>query len=112
MPIEMPSPAEILSLRAMPEDAYAICSDDDGWESPAVVFNQAATPGALVSWAWSQLTALDTVLRLQWGNRAPDDEQEVAEAVRTTLTPVINALRLSQERARALREAAAPPVAT
>ena len=109
MHIDHTAPASYPDLRAMPEDSHAICSDDDAWQCPAVVFNDAATPGALVSWAWSQLTALDTLLRELWTSRAGDDDNEVAAAVHTTLGPVINALRLSEERARELRKRAAAP---
>jgi hypothetical protein len=109
MPLEQPSPVSPEYLRAVPDGASAICADTDECDAPAVIFNEAASPGALVSWAWSQLTALDTLLLHQWMNRASYDEQDVAEAVRAILGPVINALRLSEQRARELRKGPAAP---
>ena len=88
---------------AMPEahDAIRIRFDED--EPPALVFNERALPGALISWAWCQLTALDSLLRpLSERSRPADDDADVVGAVRSVLVPVINALTFSERRAHEL----------
>jgi len=90
-------------LSATPEAVNAIRYDFDEDEPPALIFNESAQPGALVSWAWCQLSTLDTLLIAQRGRRPSCDEQEVAEAVRAIIGPVMNALRLSERRAFDLR---------
>ena len=88
------------STGAMPDDANAIRADFDESEPPALVFNEQALPGALVSWAWCQLKALDILLvAIAVTDRGHDGDQEVAGAVRAVLVPVINALEFSEQRA-------------
>jgi hypothetical protein len=86
---------------AMPEGHDAIRVRFDEHEPPAVMFNERARPGALVSWAWCQLSALDSLLRPLVDRRRPGDA-DVAGAVRSVLVPVINALVLSEQRAHEL----------
>jgi hypothetical protein len=97
----------------MPDGADAIRVDFDDDEPAAVVFNDQAQPGALVSWAWCQLTALDGLLRaLVVRQSAHDCCAGEVDAVRNVLVPVINALVLSERRAHELqreREASAKP---
>lgn len=93
-------------LGAMPEAVNAIRCDFNEGEPPALIFNERASPGALVSWAWSQLSTLDTLLIAQRDRRPSCDQQEVAEAVRAIIGPVMNALRLSERRGYELRKAA------
>jgi hypothetical protein len=89
---------------ALPDGADAIRVDFDDDEPAAVVFNDQAQPGALVSWAWCQLTALDGLLRALVARQSPHDcSAGEVEAVRNVLVPVINALALSERRAHALR---------
>lgn len=91
---------------ATPEAVNAIRYDFDEDEPPALIFNECASPGALVSWAWCQLSTLDTLLIAQRERRPSCDEQEVAEAVRAIIGPVMNALRLSERRAYEMRKSA------
>ncbi len=98
---------------AMPDGADAIRVDFDDDEPLAVVFNDQAQPGALVSWAWCQLTALDGLLRAIVARQTAHDccGGEV-DGVRNILVPVINALALSESRAHELqreREASTRP---
>jgi len=89
---------------AMPDGADAIRVDFDDDEPATVVFNDQAQPGALVSWAWCQLTALDGLLRaLVTRQSAHDCCAGEVEAVRNVLVPVINALALSERRAHELQ---------
>ena len=90
--------------QAMPEghDGIRIRLDDD--EPPALVFNDQALPGALVSWAWCQLAALDSLLQALTDRRQDDrDDADLAGAVRSLLGPVINALAFSERRAHELQ---------
>lgn len=87
----------------MPEAHNAIRVHFDQDEPPALVFHPSAQPGALVSWAWCQLTALDTLLAAGPETRWTVREQNVASAVRSVLTPVINALVFAELRAHELR---------
>ena len=90
---------------AVPDDANAIRYRFDEDEPPAVVFSDQAMPGALVSWAWSQLMALDALLAAGLENGSGrDGEPDVAGAVRTVLVPVINALRFSELRAAEMQD--------
>jgi len=88
----------------MPDGADAIRVDFEDDEPAAVVFNDQAQPGALVSWAWCQLTALDGLLRALVARQSAHDccAGEV-EAVRNVLVPVISALALSERRAHELQ---------
>ena len=92
-------------LSAVPDDANAIRCQFDETPAPALVFNDQAAPGALVSWAWSQLKALDAFLAVVSETKSRDEgEPDIAAAVRTVLVPVINALEFSEWRAYALEE--------
>jgi hypothetical protein len=83
----------------MPDDANAIRVDFDEGEPLALVFDGQALPGALVSWAWCQLMALDGLLvAIAVTGRGHDADTEGAGAVRAVLVPVINALEFSQQR--------------
>lgn len=94
----------------MPEDHDAIRVHFDPDEPPALVFNEHALPGALVSWAWGQLSALDSLLRVASQRRTPDDDDaDIVGAVRSVLVPVINALEFSERRAYQLRDGRAGP---
>ncbi|WP_422011927.1 hypothetical protein [Roseateles sp.] len=89
---------------AMPDGQNGIRADFDEDEPPAVIFNDQALPSALVSWAWSELMALNSLLdaiteRAHHSLGDPD----IAGAVQATLVPVINALRFSEERVCELR---------
>ncbi len=89
---------------AMPEghDAIRVRIDED--EPPALVFNDQAPPGALVSWAWCQLAALDSLLQAMTESRQRgEDDADVVGAVRSVLVPAINALAFSERRAHELR---------
>lgn len=89
---------------AMPEGHDAIRVHVDADEPPALVFNERAAPGALVSWAWCQLDALDSLLRvMSESGRGGDADVEVVAAVRSVLGPAINALVFSELRAYQLR---------
>jgi hypothetical protein len=91
---------------AMPEDHDAIRLDVDEEEPPALEFNAQASPGALVSWAWSQLSAMDAMLSaLTQQGGYDDDGGAVLDAVRAVVMPVINALQLSEQRAHEMRKA-------
>jgi hypothetical protein len=96
---------------AMPEGHNAIRVHFDEDEPPALAFNEQAMPGALVSWAWCQLTALDSLLRVlsERGERG-DDDADVVAAVRSVLEPAINALAFSELRAHQLQSRQAPPL--
>ncbi len=96
---------------AMPEDHDAIRIRIDGDEPPAVIFNDHALPGALVSWAWCQLAALDSLLQAMTERRQDgEDDADVVGAVRSVLVPAINALAFSERRAHELqREREAAP---
>ena len=101
---EMSQPATRSRINAMAEGHDAIRYDSDEAEPPALEFNEQASPGALVSWAWSQLTALDSMLRVLTARRGHDDgEADVLCAVRAILVPAMNALKLSEQRAHELR---------
>jgi hypothetical protein len=94
----------------MPDDANAIRVDFDESEPPALVFNEQALPGALVSWAWCQLKALDVLLvPIAVMGRGHDGDLEVASAVRAVLVPVINALEFSEQRASELQLGSTAP---
>jgi hypothetical protein len=95
----------------MPEGHDAIRIRVGADEPPALVFNDHARPGALVSWAWSQLTALDSLLQAMTDRRQDgDDGADIVGAVRSVLVPAINALAFSERRAHELRcERAARP---
>jgi hypothetical protein len=88
---------------AMPEGHDAIRIRVDRDEPPALVFNAQARPGALVSWACCQLTALDALLQALTDRRQHGDEADVVGAVRSVLGPAINALAFSELRAHELR---------
>lgn len=90
---------------AMPEAANAIRIHFDENEPPALVFNDSAHPGALVSWAWYQLTVLNTLLAAGAETRWTAHEQDLTRAVRSVLTPVINALAFAELRAGELKAA-------
>lgn len=94
------------NLCAMPDGHNGIRVDFDEDEPPAVVFNDQALPSALVSWAWSELMALNSLLNAitETHYRGPGDA-DIAGAVQATLVPVINALRLSEQRVQELRSA-------
>jgi len=94
----------------MPDGADAIRVDFDDDEPEAVVFSDQARPGALVSWAWCQLTALDGLLRAIVVRQSPHDccAGEV-DAVRNVIVPVISALALSERRAYELQRERAEP---
>lgn len=95
-------------LSAMPETSSAIRLGTFEDEPPAVVFHEQALPGALVSWAWCQLVALNSMLdAILATRRGPLDGPDVAGSVQVVLVPVINALELSEERAHQLRLASA-----
>jgi len=88
----------------MPDAPNAIRVNFDENEPPALVFNERALPGALVSWAWCQLKALDDLLMAIAGtDRDHEGEPDVAGAVRAVLVPVINALEFSERRASELQ---------
>ena len=93
------------SFSAVPDDTNAIRGTFDQGEPAAIVFSEGATPGALVSWAWCQLSALDALLVAMIEARPTDgDDASIAEAARVILVPAINALRFSELRAERLRE--------
>ena len=93
---------------AVPDASNAIRYQFDEDEPPALVFNDQASPGALVSWAWTQLQALDALLTVMIERGSRDEGvPDLAGAVRTVLVPVINALAFSEQRANVLQEA--PP---
>lgn len=98
---------------AVAEGVNAIRIHFEQDEPPALVFNESAHPSALVSWAWSQLSALDTLISTlaidSCGDGSPSD---VAASVCCVLGPVINALRYSEVRAHELRRAAGMPGAS
>lgn len=102
----------VRGLGAMPEGHNGIRVRFDIDEPPALVFHEKALPGALVSWAWCQLRALDSLLDAIIVTRRPDPgEPDVAGAVQAILVPVINALAFSEQRAHELQSdiAAARP---
>ncbi|GAP37828.1 hypothetical protein ABXN37_22160 [Piscinibacter sakaiensis] len=89
---------------AMPEghDGIRIVVGRD--EPPALVFHADAAPGALVSWAWSQLSTLDTLLdAVDRGHDSPVVAPNVAGAVRAVIGPVMAALAFSEQQAHARR---------
>lgn len=89
---------------AVPDGANAIRYQFDEDEPPALVFSDQALPGAFVSWAWSQLKALDALLVcLIERSSTGGGEPAVAGAVHTVLGPVINALEFSERRAAELQ---------
>lgn len=90
---------------AMPEAANAIRIHFDENEPQALVFNDSAHPGALVSWAWCQLTALNALLAAGSETRWTAHEQDLTCAVRSVLAPVINALAFAELRAGELKAA-------
>ena len=95
---------------AMPEGHDAIRIRLDGDEPPALVFNDQALPGALVSWAWCQLKALDALLQAISEQRQDSrDDADVVGAVRSVLVPAINALAFSERRAHELQREREPP---
>lgn len=77
---------------AMPEATNAIRTAFDEDEPPAIVFNESAHPGALISCAWCQLVALDTLLAAVSETRRTAHEKDVAGAARSVLVPAIGAL--------------------
>ena len=89
---------------AMPEATNAIRIAFDEDEPPAIVFNESAHPGALISWAWCQLIALDSLLAAVSENRRTAHEEDVAGAVRSVLVPALNALVFAELRAAELEE--------
>jgi hypothetical protein len=89
---------------AMPEASNAIRIAFDEDEPPAIVFNESAHPGALISWAWCQLIALDTLLAAVSETRRTAHEEDVAGAARSVLGPAINALVFAERRADELQE--------
>ena len=91
--------------RATPEATNAIRIAFDENEPPAIVFNESAQPGALISWAWCQLIALDTLLTAVSETRRTAHEEDVAGAARSVLGPAINALVFAERRAGELQEA-------
>jgi len=88
----------------MPEATNAIRIAFDEDEPPAIVFNESAHPGALISWAWCQLIALDSLLAAVSENRRTAHEEDVAGAVRSVLVPALNALVFAELRAAELEE--------
>jgi len=93
----------------MPDGSDGIRVHFEENEPPALVFNEQALPGALVSWAWCQLKALDVLLVAIAGiDRGDEGDPEVAGAVRAVLVPVINALEFSEQRASELQVGSAP----
>lgn len=91
-------------LGAMPETCNAIRVGTSDDEPPAVVFHEQALPGALVSWAWCQLVALNSMLdAIIEARRGQLDGPDIAGGVQAVLVPVINALEFSEERAHQLR---------
>ena len=98
-------------LDAVPEGSDAIRIHFAQDEQPAVVFGEQALPGALVSWAWCQLKALDALLSVGIESRSElDEETGLTDAVRTVLMPVINALEFAERRAEEIRKAEAERV--
>jgi len=96
--------------RAVHGDANCIRVHFDQEEAPAVAFNERALPGALVSWAYSQLSSLDTLLELISMGGSEEGGSEVAEAARSFLGPALNALVYSETRAHEIQsEGAASP---
>jgi hypothetical protein len=89
----------------MPEAPNAIRIHFDENEPPALVFNNLAHPGALVSWAWGQLTALNALLAGRAETRWTAHEKDITGAVRSVLVPVINALAFAELRAYELKAA-------
>jgi len=89
----------------MPESPNAIRIHFDENEPPALVFNDSAHPGALVSWAWCQLTALNALLAVGSETRWTAHEHDLTRAVRSVLAPVINALAFAEIRAGELKAA-------
>jgi len=88
---------------AMPEGHDAIRIRLDADEPPALAFNDQALPGALVSWAWCQLRALDSLLQAITEMRQDGrDDADIVGAVRCVLVPAINALAFSERRAHEL----------
>jgi hypothetical protein len=108
MAIDETTPSDRLRYCAMPEGVNAIRLEFDEEEPEAVVFNPAAAPGALVSWAWTQLATLHALLMDESGVSRGYDDLDVAEAVRAVIGPVMNALQFSEERAHELCKAADP----
>ncbi len=97
-------------LGPMPDGHNAIRMGFDNDEPPAVIFNPQALPGALVSWAWAELTALNDLLdAFIMTSEGGHDGLRMAVAVQATLIPVINALEFAEKRAHALRTATHPP---
>ena len=95
---------------AMPEGHDAIRIRFDADEPPAIAFNDQAHPGALVSWAWCQLTALDSLLQAITEMRQDGrDDADIVGAVRSVLVPAINALAFSDRRAQELQNERAAP---
>lgn len=91
----------------MPETCNAIRGGLFDDEPPAVVFHEQARPGALVSWAWSQLVALNSMLdAIIEARRSPLDGPDIAGGVQAVLAPVINALEFSEQRAHELHAGA------
>jgi hypothetical protein len=87
----------------MPETCNAIRVGTSDHEPPAVVFHEQALPGALVSWAWCQLVALNSMLdAIIETRRGQLDGPDIAGGVQAVLVPVINALEFSEQRAHEL----------
>lgn len=102
--------SRLRELGALPWDHNAIRIGFNDDEPPAVMFHREALPGALVSWAWSQLMSLNSMLEAVLETRhSSSDGADIAGAVQTVLVPVINALQFSEERAHQLRLGSAGP---
>lgn len=96
------------SLSAIAEGSSAIRTKVGAGEPAAVVFHDQAAPSALVSWAWCQLSALDSLLSAMIESCPTDaDATDVAAATRVILVPALNALQFSEQRVEELRKASA-----
>lgn len=96
--------------RAVHADTNCIRVEFDEDEPPAVAFDDRALPGALVSWAYSQLSSLDTLLELISMGGSDEGGSEAAEAARSFLGPALNALAYSEIRAHEIRrDPSSPP---
>jgi hypothetical protein len=93
----------------MPDTSDAIRLSGEENEPPAVVFDSQALPGALVSWAWCQLSALDGLLCAGLEDRSDDDDAVVAVAAHTILVPVMSALVFAEKRSHELQRIAEAP---
>jgi hypothetical protein len=64
-----------------------------------VIFHENATPSALVSWAWSRLATLSSLLLSQTMARNCHEPDDLGDAARAIIVPVMNALQLAEQRA-------------